>query len=377
MKIPLYRSVCALPVIALLLSLSPLQATTVQSFPLADVRILAGPFKQAEQNNLNYLLSLDPDRLLAPYRREAGIQTYIDSYGNWESSGLDGHIGGHYLSALSLMVASTGDKRVLDRLTYMIAELKKCQDRHSEGIMQGYLGGVPGSAVIWKAIANGDIQADNFGLNDRWVPWYNLHKTYAGLRDAYLHTGNTQAKEMLVRLTDWALNLTDDLSDEQMQTMLRAEHGGMNEIFADVAAITGERKYLELAYRFSDRRILNPLLKQQDQLTGLHANTQIPKVIGFQRIAELETADSRSNAWNGAAEFFWRTVVDNRTVAIGGNSVREHFHPTDDFKTLINEPEGPETCNTYNMLRLSKMLYEDSGDLKYIDYYERALYNHI
>lgn len=372
----LSRTVQLLPFIALLFSL-PLNATALESFPLADVRILSGPFKQAEQNNLDYLLSLDPDRLLAPYRREAGIESGVESYGNWESSGLDGHIGGHYVSALSLMYASTGNRQVLARLTYMIDELKKCQDRHAGGVMKGYLGGVPDSETIWKEIAQGKINADNFALNDRWVPWYNLHKTYAGLRDAYVHAGNARAKAMLVKLTDWAQNLTANLGDEQMQLMLRAEHGGMNEIFADVAAITGEQKYLQLAYRFSDRRILNPLLEQRDDLTGLHANTQIPKVVGFQRIAELETSTPQSHDWNNAAEFFWQTVVDKRTVAIGGNSVREHFNPPDNFKTLINEPEGPETCNTYNMLRLSKMLYAGSGDLKYIDYYERALYNHI
>lgn len=346
---------------------------SLQTFPLTDVRLLDGPFKHAEQNNLSYLLALEPDRLLAPFRREAGIESNVESYGNWESSGLDGHIGGHYLSALALMVASTGNKEVRDRLNYMIDELAKCQNKNNKGLMAGYIGGIPGGEALWKEIAAGNIKADNFSLNGKWVPWYNLHKLYAGLRDAYYYAGNVQAREMLIKLGDWSLNLVADLSNEQIQQMLRTEHGGMNEVFADIAALTGDKQYLELARKFSDQSVLQPLQKDKDRLTGLHANTQIPKVIGFARVAEV----ANDGQWSDAAEFFWDTVVNGRTVAIGGNSVREHFHSVDDFKTMTTEPEGPETCNTYNMLRLSKMLYQESGGLKYIDYYERALYNHI
>lgn len=341
----------------------------LQTFPLSDVKLLDGPFKHAEQNDLKYVMSLDPDRLLTPYRLESGIRTESKSYGNWESTGLGGHIGGHYLSALAMLYASTGDRKVYERLEYMVSELKKCQDKNGDG----YLGGVPDGKILWKEIRNGHIDADNFTLNGKWVPWYNLHKLYAGLRDAYLYAGNLQARDMLIQLADWSMNLTSSLSDEQMQEMLRTEHGGMNEVLADVAAITGDRKYIKFARKFSHQEILNPLLGRQDQLTGLHANTQIPKVIGFKRIADISGDDS----WNDAAEFFWESVVNDRSVAIGGNSVREHFHPVDDFQSMISEVEGPETCNTYNMLRLSNMLFRSSGSSKFIDYYERALYNHI
>ena len=178
---------------------------------------------------------------------------------------------------------------------------------------------------------------------------------------------------MLVALTDWMIDITAGLTDQQMQDMLRSEHGGLNETFADVAEITGDKKYLELARRFSHKVILDPLVKDEDRLTGMHANTQIPKVIGYKRIADL----AQDQNWDHAARFFWNTVVNHRSVCIGGNSVREHFHPADNFTSMLNDVQGPETCNTYNMLRLTKMLYQTSPDIRFADYYERALYNHI
>ena len=285
----------------------------IEYFRLQDVRLLESPFKHAEELNKQYLLEMDADRLLAPFLREAGLPRKAESYTNWENTGLDGHIGGHYLSGLSLMYASTGDQQVKSRLDYMIGELKQCQDANGNG----YIGGVPGGKAIWEEVASGNIRAGGFDLNGKWVPLYNIHKTYAGLRDAWLIAGNEEAKEMLVKMTDWAIKLVANLSEEQLQDMLRSEHGGLNETFADVAAITGEKKYLELAHKFSHQLVLNPLLHQQDKLTGMHANTQIPKVLGFKRIADLEGNES----WEGAARFFWETVVENRSVSIGGNSI--------------------------------------------------------
>ncbi len=338
-------------------------------FSLADVRLTASPFLDAQNTDLHYLLALEPDKLLAPFQREAGLPVKQDSYGNWESTGLDGHMGGHYLSALALMAASTGDTEVLARLNYFVAELKKCQDKNGNG----YLGGIPGGSEAWQAIQAGKLQADNFSVNGKWVPWYNLHKIFAGLRDAYLYTGNQDARAMLIALSDWAINLSSKLTPEQMQTMLKSEHGGMNEVLADVAQITGDDKYLALAKSFSHQAILTPLLHGQDQLNGLHANTQIPKVIGFKRIGDI----TGQSDWQQAAQFFWQTVIDHRTVAIGGNSVKEHFHDDKDFSSMINEVEGPETCNTYNMLKLTELLFQSDAKVKYSDYYERALYNHI
>lgn len=359
-----------LPVLSFLaLAFSSTAQQPLQSFPLQQVQLLPGVFRQAQQTDLAYMLSLDPDRLLAPYLREAGLTPRKRSYENWENTGLDGHIGGHYLSALANMYASTGDARANQRLDYMLSELKRCQDK----VGTGYLAGIPGGRAMWEDISRGKIMAESFSLNGKWVPLYNQHKILAGLRDAYLLAGKQEAKLMLIRLTDFIYHISQKLSDEQIQTMLVSEHGSINEIFADVSVITGDKKYLQLAKRFSHRALLDPLILGEDKLTGLHANMQIPKVVGFKRISEL---DGDPNFLK-ASQFFWETVTRHRTVAIGGNSVSEHFNPSDNFSTMVSDIAGPETCNTYNMLRLTRLLFLSSGQLGYMDYYERALYNHI
>ena len=339
----------------------------LEHFDIKDVRLSESAFKKAQDMDIRYLLSLDPDRLLAPYMKEAGLEPKAENYTNWENTGLDGHIGGHYLSALSYMYASTGNQEIKERLDYYISELKRCVDA------EGYLSGVPHGRQIWKEISEGNIRAASFGLNDRWVPLYNIHKIYAGLRDAYLITGNKDALKMFLDLTEWMYNLTEGLTEEQLQDMLRSEQGGLNEVFADAAALSGDSRYLDLAKRFSHKYLLDFLIAKEDKLTGMHANTQIPKVIGYKRIADIEG----NQTWNEAASFFWETVVEKRSISIGGNSVYEHFHPSEDFSSMLTSEQGPETCNTYNMLRLSRMLYTTSADSKYMDYYERALYNHI
>ena len=339
----------------------------LEHFDIKDVRLSESAFKKAQDMDIRYLLSLDPDRLLAPYMKEAGLEPKAENYTNWENTGLDGHVGGHYLSALSYMYASTGNQEIKERLDYYISELKRCVDA------EGYLSGVPHGRQIWKEISEGNIRAASIGLNDRWVPLYNIHKIYAGLRDAYLITGNKDALKMFLDLTEWMYNLTEGLTEEQLQDMLRSEQGGLNEVFADAAALSGDSRYLDLAKRFSHKYLLDFLIAKEDKLTGMHANTQIPKVIGYKRIADIEG----NQTWNDAASFFWETVVEKRSISIGGNSVYEHFHPAEDFSSMLTSEQGPETCNTYNMLRLSRMLYTTSADSKYMDYYERALYNHI
>jgi len=346
----------------------PVAATPAQILPLNSVRLLAGPFADAVKANRTYLLALEPDRLLAPYLREAGLEAKAKPYGNWESSGLAGHTGGHYLSALSTMIASgadTSDGALRRRLNYMVAELDRCQKASGDG----YVGGVPGSRELWKAVAAGQVEA----VNGKWVPWYNLHKTFAGLRDAYLIAGNTKARDILVRCGDWCEKITSGLSDDQMQQMLGQEHGGMNEVLADIYAITGDEKYLRLARRFCHKAVLDPLERHQDQLTGKHVNTQIPKVIGLERIATL-TGDPEADS---GARFFWENVTGKRSVAFGGNSVSEHFNDPKNFSGMLESREGPETCNTHNMLRLTEQLFASRPSAAYADYYERALYNHI
>ncbi|MFT3822503.1 MAG: glycoside hydrolase family 127 protein [Chitinophagaceae bacterium] len=354
---------------AVLFCLSSTGAFTQQqklyTFRTQDVQLLPGVFKEAEQTDLQYILALNVDRLLAPYLREAGLPAKAESYTNWENTGLDGHIGGHYLSALALMYAATGNQQLLERLNYMVDELKKCQDAYGDG----YIGGVPGSKALWTAVFQGNVDA----IKKKWVPFYNIHKVFAGLRDAYLYTGNDKARQVLIRFSDWFVKLSVALTPAKMQEMLQVEHGGINEVLADVYVLTGNKQYLDAAYSFSHKAILEPLENGQDKLNNLHANTQIPKIIGFKRIAD---AGSDSN-YNKAAHFFWETVVTHRTVAIGGNSVYEHFNPSNNFTSMITSEQGPETCNTYNMLKLTKLLYESDAAVKYIDYYERALYNHI
>ncbi len=333
------------------------------------MRLGDGPFKHAEGLNLEYLRTLDVDRLLSPYRTEAGLAPRAKPYPNWESTGLQGHTAGHYLTALAQAWASTGDAVMKQRLDYMVAELAECQRAHGNG----YVGAIPKSGELWSAVAKGTLRVERFSLNGAWVPWYNLHKLFAGLRDAFVIAGSSEARDVLVALAEWCAGLVSGLTDSQLQAMLTAEHGGMNEVLADVYALTGDRKYLSLASRFSHRAVLEPLARHEDPLTGLHANTQIPKVIGAARIAEL----GGDAAGADVAAFFWQTVVGRRTVAFGGNSVREHFNPPDDFSSMLESREGPETCNTYNMLRLTEWLFRTTGEARYADFYERALFNHI
>ena len=337
-------------------------------FALADIRLGEGVFAHSHTVNRRYLAALEVDRLLAPYRIEATLAPRASKYPNWESMGLDGHTAGHYLSALA-QEAAQGDAEMRRRLDYMVSELAVCQQANGDG----YLGAVPNGRVLWSKIAAGTGDASSFSLSDAWVPFYNLHKMFAGLRDAWRYAGNRQARELLIGFADWADRLVAGLDEQQMQALLATEHGGMNEVLADVYAITGDRRYLALARRFSHRALLEPLLRRQDALDGLHANTQIPKVVGFARIGELDN----DQAWIDAAAFFWETVTQRRSIAFGGNSVHEHFNPADDFSSMVRSSEGPETCNSYNMLRLSMQLYRLDPQPRYADFYERTLFNHI
>ncbi len=341
----------------------------MQPFKLQEVRITDGPFKNAQEVDYKYIMDLNPDRLLAPYLIDAGLPKKADRYGNWESIGLDGHIAGHYLSALSMLYASTGKEELKNRLDYMLSELKRCQDKNGNG----YVGGIPQGKVFWKRIHEGDIDGSGFGLNNTWVPLYNIHKLFAGLYDAYTFTGSEQAKNILIKLGDWFVDLIEPLSDEQIQNILKTEHGGINESFANLYTITNNKKYLETAEKLTHKNFFEPLLHKEDKLTGLHANTQIPKVVGYEKVAEL----TKNEDWHDAVKFFWHDVVEKRSVAFGGNSVAEHFNPVNDFSSMIKSNQGPETCNSYNMLRLTKALFFDNSDVSYLDFYECTLYNHI
>ena len=338
-------------------------------FPLGDITLLDGPLKHARDLNVQVLLKYDCDRMLAPYRKEAGLQPRNPSYPNWD--GLDGHVGGHYLSALAIN-AATGNEECRKRMEYMISELQLVLDANNqrhEAWCHNYIGGVPNSAKMWTAFSKGD-----FGLYfGTWAPFYNIHKMYAGLRDAWLYCGNEQAKNLFLKFCDWAVDITRDLNDEQMEKMLGNEHGGMNEVLADAYAITGEQKYLDCARRFSHRMLLVPLENGKDCLDNMHANTQIPKVIGYQRIAEL----AHDVQYHNASEYFWEIVTRQRSLALGGNSRREHFPTKENCIDYINDIDGPESCNTYNMLKLTEDLNRVKPNGMYGDFYETAMFNHI
>lgn len=342
------------------------------TFNLGDVKLLNGPFKKAMDLNINTLLKYDMNRLLAPYLKAAGLPPKANNYPNWESSGLDGHTGGHYLSAMAIHYAATGNEECKKRMEYMILELKTCQEAHSTkhpGWGAGYVGGIPNSEDLWAKVKAGEVGP----VQKYWAPWYNVHKMYAGLRDAWLYAGNEDAKNMFIKCCDWAINITSALSDAQMEEMLGNEHGGMNEVLADAYQLTGDVKYLTAAKRFSHKMLLDPLAAGIDNLDNIHANTQVPKAIGFERIGEL----SHDNKYAEAGKFFWETVTANRSLAFGGNSRREHFPNKTSCTDFINEAEGPESCNTYNMLKLTEGLFRVHPSAKYTDFYERALYNHI
>lgn len=358
-----------------LLSIAPALGVVAQDklykdeFPLGDITLLDGPLKHARDLNVQVLLKYDCDRMLAPYRKEAGLQPRKPSYPNWD--GLDGHVGGHYLSALAIN-AATGNEECRKRMEYMISELQLVLDANNqrpEAWCHNYIGGVPNSAKMWTAFSKGDF-GSYFGT---WAPFYNIHKMYAGLRDAWLYCGNEQAKNLFLKFCDWAVDITRDLNDEQMEKMLGNEHGGMNEVLADAYAITGEQKYLDCARRFSHRMLLVPLENGKDCLDNMHANTQIPKVIGYQRIAEL----AHDVQYHNASEYFWEIVTRQRSLALGGNSRREHFPTKENCIDYINDIDGPESCNTYNMLKLTEDLNRVKPDGMYGDFYETAMFNHI
>lgn len=328
-------------------------------FPLAAVRLLEGPFKHAMELDRKYLLSLDPDRLLHNFRVQAGLPSSAKPLGGWEEPKceLRGHTVGHFLSASAMMYASTGDGRLKQRADYIVAELAKCQARFPSG----YLSAFPESFIDRVEAAQ-----------PVWAPWYTLHKIYAGLLDAHVLCGNRQALEVLEKAAAWIQSRTGKLSDAQMQRMLGNEHGGMNEVLAELAAVTGKDAYLCLAQRFNHRAVLDPLSRQEDRLTGLHANTQFPKVLGVARQYEL-TGQPYGRT---IATFFWETVTRERSYVTGGNSDGEVFSPKEELSKYLG-PSTTETCNTYNMLKITRRLFGWDPRPEYADYYERALLNHI
>lgn len=338
------------------------------SFNLSDVKLLESPFTKAADADVRYLLKIEPDRLLSDFRSHAGLQPKAARYGGWESSGLAGHTLGHYLSALSLHYASTGNEECLKRVNYIVDELAETQAARKTG----YIGAIPKEDSLWAEVARGVIRSRGFDLNGAWSPWYTVHKIMSGLLDAYLYCGSQKALDVNKGIADWAGNVTGNLSDSLMQRMLGTEYGGMNDALANTYAFTGDKKYLALSYRFHDRRILDSLAAGRDILPGKHSNTQIPKIIGTARRYQL-TGNEKDIA---TATFFWETVTQNHSYATGGNSNYEYLGDPRKLNDKLSD-NTTETCNTYNMLKLTRELYVLHPKAGLMDFYEKALYNHI
>jgi len=334
------------------------------------VRITGGPLKRAQDLDAMYLLALEPDRMLAFYRTRAGLDPKADPYGGWDGDGrnLTGHIAGHYLSGVSLMWAATGDVRFKERADYIVKELQQVQDQHGDG----YLSALAGGRRAFAELSKGIIRSAAFDLNGEWSPWYTLHKTYAGLRDAYRFAGNQTALTVEVKFAQWAAGVLAPLSEAQLQQMLNTEFGGMNEVLADLYADTGDRRWLALSHKFDHRAVLDPLTRGEDQLSGLHGNTQVPKAVGAAvRYAYAGDPDDRA-----AATFFWDRVVGHHTFATGGHGKDEYFREPDHLSNII-DGRTSESCNVYNMLKLTRRLFALEPDVKYAEFQERALFNHI
>jgi len=350
------------------LKVKPVVPIKAYSFNLNEVSLLNSPFRHAMTKDSGYLLEIKPDRLLYRFHKHAGLPVKDSIYGGWEKDGISGHTLGHYLSACAMMYASTGEKEFKNRVDYIIDELRKCQVARKTG----YIGAVPNEDTVFAQVKRGDIRSAGFDLNGSWVPWYTLHKVLAGLLDAYLYCDNNTALTIAVAAADWTGTIVNGLNEEQRLKMLNCEYGGMNEVLANIYAITGNEKYLALSRKFHDEFVLGQLANRIDPMPGKHSNTNVPKAIGCSRRYEI-TGDERDKT---IASFFWESMVKHHTYVIGGNSNYEYCGKQDSLNDRLSDNTA-ETCNTYNMLKLTRHLFawQPSGEL--MDYYERALYNHI
>ena len=351
-----------------------------REFDLADVTLLPGPFHDNMARDLEYLASFDCDRLLAPFEQVAGLPSRAPSLGGWETRGIGGHYCGHYLSAAAMMYAHTRDRRLAGKIDFLLPRLAACQEANGrdDPDFRGYCTGIPGSKAAFGQALAGHIDLGkrqplySFSLNGMWSPWYVVHKVMAGLRDVLLHLDRSQAKDILIGMTEWAAQFPRRLSVAQMQTMLVSEQGGMNEVLADVYAITGKESYRQLAAQFNQTAQLAPLMRDEDILDGVHSNQYIPRVIGMARQYEL----TGSEDYRSGAEFFWQNIVRHRTYVFGGNSNRENFFPIGDTWRELSVGSA-ETCCTYNMLKLTNHYFCWNASMEAADFYERAVINHI
>ncbi len=346
----------------------PAKAITAKAFPLNRVTILPGLQLDRQKVDLKYLKSLDPIRLLHGFYINAGIKPKAARYGGWETEGIEGHSLGHYLSACALMFAATGDEQLKKNANLIVDELADCQAKHGDG----FFGGMPQADRIFSEIKKRDIRSQGFDLNGNWVPWYNIHKTQAGLLDTYQYLGNKKALEVLTKNATWIAETTANLTNEDWQKMLMCEHGGMNESLAALYEITKNPQHLELAEKFYDHRILDPLEKGERKLAGRHGNTNIPKAIGTAKIFEV----TNNPKYATVSRNFWTEVVEDHTYSMGGHGMGEYFGEAKKLNQRLSDANA-ETCNSYNMLKLTDHLFQWSPSTAYGDYTERVQLNHI
>lgn len=338
----------------------------VQPFPMSQVRVLSGPYKEAAEWNRGYMQRLGEDRLVHNFRLNAGLPSSAVPLGGWEQytpgreGELRGHFTGHFLSASALLYASTGDQQAKAKGDAMVAELATCQQKLNAG---GYLSAFP---TEWF-----DRLDARKGV---WAPYYTIHKIMAGMFDMYQHAGNKQALEVLEGMANWADNWTASKSEEHMQEILKTEYGGMNEVMYNLAGATGDDRWAKTGDRFTKKSFFNPLALRRDELRGLHVNTHIPQVIGAARRYEL-SSDMR---FHDVADYFWYEVTSARAYVTGGTSNGEGWlaQPRQLASELKRSSATAECCCAYNMMKLTRQLYSWSGDPRYFDYYERTMLNH-
>lgn len=338
------------------------------ALPISNVTLLDGPFRKSMELDSAYLMTLNPNRLLARFYINAGFPPRDSVYGGWESTGLSGHTMGHYLSAISMMYASTHQEEFKKRAAYIVYELAICQEKRNTG----YVGAIPQEDELWQKVRNGQIKSSGFDLNGAWSPWYTVHKLMAGLMDAYLYLDNQQALEVAIKMADWTYDLMVPMNDSVRNKMLLCEYGGMNEVLANIYAVTGNKKYMKVANLFEDDFVMGKLAQKIDPMPGKHSNTNVPKAISAARQFELN-----GNAKDATiASFFWETMVKSHSYVIGGNSNYEYCGDAGKLNDRLSD-NTCETCNTYNMLKLTRHLFSWQPKGSLMDYYERALYNHI
>ena len=351
-------------------------AVMVEPVPLAHVSLAPSIFADAVKANRAYLASLDPERLLHNFYLSAGLEPKGEVYGGWEALGIAGHSMGHWLSGVSLIIANTGDAELGAKLDHALAEMARIQAAQGDGYLAGGTvdrdGETVDGKIVFEEVRRGQIDSNGFGLNGGWVPLYSYHKIHAGLIDAYRLAGRKAALPIMLGVADYLAGVLEPLDDEQMQQVLHAEHGGLNETYAETYALTGDPRWLAMARKIYHKAVLDPLVAQEDRLEGLHANTQIPKVIGLARIHEVG-GDEKAAV---ASRFFHDRVVNHHSYVIGGNSEREHFGKPDQRAHRLGEATC-EACNSYNMMKLTRHLYGWQPEAAWFDYYERVQLNHI